>query len=259
MFLSILLGIIASLVGLELWGSIEFIGAVVLWAVTLPLDARWRIIRREELAALIEPCRGERRLIAVSRLAATAFAVVAADVMHGRSRARTVSFDTAFIILRVTRRIAPTTILRYHGWKSAFRLDVRRVSANWDVLDAARAELDTYRLLDESAVRPVPVATSLLLVALRMRWLNLFHHLRRVGGLIWIVLLIAVAMPVAGTVIGTLSLGLFTVYLPVGLAVEVARGLRSRQRAIAPTLPEPAYENGSPRSLSRCAVPRRPD
>lgn len=86
MIVTVLLGVAAGLIAFELWGSVESVGKLALKFVTAPLGEPQRALRRAELAPLVRPCAGERRITALCRLIATACVLVAVDVRHGRIR-----------------------------------------------------------------------------------------------------------------------------------------------------------------------------
>jgi hypothetical protein len=84
--LELSLGVIGGLVAMEIWGWTEPLAHFVIRAVTWPLGEPWRGIRRQELAALVDPCAGERRLTAFLRLTTVVLRLSVHDVAVGRVR-----------------------------------------------------------------------------------------------------------------------------------------------------------------------------
>jgi hypothetical protein len=86
MITTVLLGVVSSLIAVELWGSAGLLGRLLIRLLTLPLEPRWREVRRGELASLLDACKGDRRLAGLLRLAAIALRMLAADLGGGRWR-----------------------------------------------------------------------------------------------------------------------------------------------------------------------------
>lgn len=82
----LLLSIVGGLIAFELWGSIDLVAKLAIRAITLPVPEPWKGIRRDELAALVHPCNGERRIVALLRVIAIAGALAISDIGHHRFR-----------------------------------------------------------------------------------------------------------------------------------------------------------------------------
>lgn len=82
----LLLSIVGGILAFEVWGSIDLLAKLAIRVMTVPVPEPWRSIRRAELAALIHPCKGDRRVVALLRVILTAGALVIADISHHRFR-----------------------------------------------------------------------------------------------------------------------------------------------------------------------------
>jgi hypothetical protein len=71
---------------MELWGFAQVIARGIIAVSTVPLNPIWRHVRREELQALVDPCGGERRITALTRLLLVAVRFATHDIVAGRVR-----------------------------------------------------------------------------------------------------------------------------------------------------------------------------
>jgi hypothetical protein len=128
-FIALAISVIGGLIALELWGSVDLIAWWFIKLLTWPLEPRWRVLRRDELRALIPPCRGERRLAAAFRAIAISARLSGHDFVARRVRrpnVRWVGRVMSFVLVRPVRwtgRLLALTLV----WPA--RLVARTVSA----------------------------------------------------------------------------------------------------------------------------------